>query len=42
MDEKPGWADALGYLIAAMILLPLGMWLKQQDYIADWIRATFY
>jgi len=34
--------DFIGMLIAAAILLPLGYWLKEQNYIADWIRATFY
>lgn len=34
--------DFIGTLIALAILTPIGWWLKEHHFIADWIRATFY
>jgi len=43
MNEH-GPYDALGYFIAAALLIPLGIWLKA-NYAADlagWMRSFFY
>ena len=41
-EPKSVFFDFIGTLIAAAILIPIGWWLNEHDYIADWIRATFY
>lgn len=40
-QREPDIWDTLGYLVAAAILVPFGMWLKQTDFALDWFRALF-
>lgn len=38
---KRRWTEVAGYFLAAALLMPIAIWLKQSHFIGDWLRAIF-